>query len=356
MNLMRNKKGMGRVYLDKAGVFYIADYYVNNYRFRYTTNLRDYNEAFDRMRKDKTEREQGAMHSPKVHKITIRELLDDLFAHYEIKGFRSLPMARQRADKHLIPYFGFRRHVAVGPGELAQYTKRRLKEEAMPATINRELSLLRTAYNRGIVNGKVIKTPAFTLLEENNVRQGFYEDRDFELLLRELPDEIVPVARFAKITGWRKGEILNLQWWQVDFAARMIRLEPGTTKNRAGRQFAMTADLYDLLMAQRGYTESVNRFIPWVFHRQGVQIKDFSKAWENAHERAKLPLRLFHDLRRTAIRNFVRRGISEHIAMRLSGHKSPSVFRRYDIVTENDLREAAAKLDEQTDEKKKVKE
>jgi len=75
------------------------------------------------------------------------------------------------------------------------------------------------------------------------------------------------------------------------------------------------------------------------------RIISFGKAWKAACRKAGCPGRLPHDLRRTAIRNFVRKGISENVAMKLSGHKTSSVFRRYDIVSGDELREAAEKLD-----------
>jgi len=80
---------------------------------------------------------------------------------------------------------------------------------------------------------------------------------------------------------------------------------------------------------------------PFVFHRDGEPIRDFGTAWEHACEQAGLSTDLlFHDLRRSGIRNMVRAGVSEKTAMRISGHKTRSTFDRYDITDEDDIAEA----------------
>jgi putative PIN family toxin of toxin-antitoxin system len=121
---------------------------------------------------------------------------------------------------------------------------------------------------------------------------------------------------------------------------------------------AAKADLRALLEKRQVEHERVRRLghiTPLVFFRmvakgrggekQPKPIKAFAKAWRQVCTRAGLPGRIPHDLRRSAVRNFVRAGISEHIAMKLSGHLTSSVFRRYDIVSESDLRYAANALD-----------
>ena len=165
-----------------------------------------------------------------------------------------------------------------------------------------------------------------------------------------LPEDLRPVAEFAYLTGWRKQEILKLQWHQVDFVAGTVRLEPGSTKNDEGRTFPFSSypPLRALLEAQRQRTDEVQQsreiIVPWVFHRNGKAILDYRKAWKDACTKAGVPGRIPHDFRRTAVRNLERAGVPRSVAMKLTGHKTESVYRRYAIVSESDLAEGVAKL------------
>jgi integrase len=130
-----------------------------------------------------------------------------------------------------------------------------------------------------------------------------------------------------------------------------VRLEVGTTKNGKGRilPFAVSPALAALLREQREMTTRVEReqerIVPWVFHRRGVPVGvNWLKAWRKAAAKAGIPGRLFHDLRRTAIRNLVRAGVPEKVAMELTGHLTRRVFDAYHIVSKQDLFEAVEKL------------
>jgi integrase len=169
------------------------------------------------------------------------------------------------------------------------------------------------------------------------------------------PEELRPVLTFAYNTGRRKGEILALQWTQVDLKERVVRLELGKTKNDEGRTIPLTSDLFEDLAMQKAIRDQSWPKCPWVFHRYGEQIKNFRGSWKNASKKAGLwtgdektgrPTKLFHDLRRTGVRNLVRAGVSETVAMRISGHKTRSIFDRYNITSEKDLKDAARRLGE----------
>jgi integrase len=159
---------------------------------------------------------------------------------------------------------------------------------------------------------------------------------------------VADVVRFGFLTGWRRTEILELRWAQVDWSGGLVRLEPGTTKNREGRSFPITPAVRSLLERRPDLTRQCERaqtrIIPFVFHRSGDPIHSFRRSWADACDKAGVPGLLFHDLRRSAVRNLERAGIPRSVAMKLTGHKTESVYRRYAIVAEADLREAGIKL------------
>ena len=140
-----------------------------------------------------------------------------------------------------------------------------------------------------------------------------------------------------------------------------MRLDAETTKNREGRVFKFKAggELDTLLLAQDAYTQAVQRdrhmVCPWVFHRRGKPSKNFYRAWRMACFKAGLghkeesgkivASRIMHDLRRTAVRNLVRAGVPERVAMTMTGHKTRLVFERYNITSEGDLDRAADQLE-----------
>jgi integrase len=220
--------------------------------------------------------------------------------------------------------------------------------------------VLRRAFNlaRQSTPPRIMKAPRVPALKENNVRKGFFEWTDFEKLRDALPAEVRPVVTFAFHTGCRKTEILSLRWEQVDLLERIVRLNPGETKNDEARMLPLSNELYTTLSFQRQIRDQRFPDCPWVFFRNGQQIRSIQDAWQTACERCRLvdaggrPIKLFHDFRRSGVRNLIRAGVPERIAMAISGHKTRSVFDRYNIVSESDLKEAARRLDAYLDTRK----
>ncbi len=284
----------------------------------------------------------------RMDRIRYEETAEDLRKHYRTTGRRS-PREAEIRLKHLDRFFRHARLASIDHATTTRYVETRQQAGAANATINRELGILGRMLRLAYEGDKLFRVPSIKLLKEAPPRQGFFEQEEYEAVCRRLPSEVQSVVTFAHITGWRvPSEVLLLTWAQVDFRGGVVRLEPGTTKNREGRTFPMFPELRALLEAQLAYTEMVQRkracIVPWVFHRDGKPIRSFRKAWKTACREAGRPGRIPHDFRRTAVRNMVRMGIPERVAMQLTGHKTRSVFERYNIVSEGDLREAGLKL------------
>lgn len=155
-----------------------------------------------------------------------------------------------------------------------------------------------------------------------------------------LPDYLKGFVTFGYKTGWRVSEVTGLTWNQVDLDNGIVRLEPGETKNDEGRTVYLDDELQEIFNLQGKVRKNL---LPYVFlNEKGTdKVKRFDKSWKTACKDAKIGKKLFHDFRRTAVRNMVRSGIPEGVAMKISGHKTRSVFERYNIVNDCDLQLAA---------------
>lgn len=335
---------------DRTSSLWWIAYYQNGRLFRESTETADYEDAKNALKGKEGDISKGAPALPRSGRILMGDLLHDVVLDYKVNDKASTTDVERRIRLHLEPVFGNRRAASIRTSEIREYIQARRDEEAKNATINRELAVFKRAFSLAVNEGKLLFKPKIPMLNENNVRKGFFERTAFDSLLNHLDDDLKPVFRFAYVTGWRvASEIFPMQWSQVDFEAAVVRLEPGTTKNDEGRTFPFTAELRDVLEQQRAGNRDLKKrgiICPWVFNRNGHRIKSVKNAWNKARTNAGLPGRLQHDFRRTAIRNLIRAGVGEKVAMLMCGHKTRSVFDRYCIVDERDLQDAARLLDE----------
>lgn len=333
-------------YIAQRGKFYWIQYYRNGQKSRESVRSPRREDAVRLLKLREGEIAQGRI-PVQAEKVSFNQLAENFLREYEVNGRRSLGRAKISVA-HLKGFFDGWKATAIGTDSILSYVQKRQRAGKASGTINRELAALKRMFKLAVQAGTLLRAPYVTMLEEAPARSGFFEPDQFETVLRQLPPEIQPIAIFGHQTGWRLREILGLQWKQVDLKEGWARLDAGMSKNKQPRLIYLSPDLLEILRAQAEATRALERnkgvIIPWVFHRNGRPIGEFRKRWRRACRLAGVPGRLFHDLRRTAIRNLVRAGVPERVAMQISGHRTRSIFDRYNIVSEGDLKEAAAKL------------
>ncbi len=333
---------MGTIY--KRGNTYWLKYYRNGKPYYESSGSTKEADAKRLLKNREGEISKGKLPGVYFDRVRFDELAEDFLTDYRVNQKKSLVKA-QRSVRHLKRYFEGYRVTEITTPKIQAYIENRLDEGAANATINRELAALKRMLNMGATQTppKVDRVPHIPMLKENNTRKGFFEHGQYLALRDALPSYLKGFVTFAYKTGWRVSEIENLSWNQVDLDQGTVRLEAGETKNDESRTVYLDEELTGVFNAQQEARKKGKRLIPYVFlnHKGDDRIKQFNKAWKTACDNAGIGKRLFHDFQRTAVRNMVRAGIPERVAMMVSGHKTRSVFERYNIVSEADLKLAA---------------
>jgi integrase len=280
-----------------------------------------------------------------LRKLQYEHVKDSLLAEYRHRG-REL-RKRTSSVKHLDGFFSGRAVFQITTDLLRDFVRKRKTEGASAGTINRSLEILRAMLHQARKEGKLQTVPHFPMLQEAPPRSGFVGARDFKKLLAALPPCLRPFVLFLYTTGCRTGEAQKIMWNQVHLDERVIRLEGTQTKNAEPRALPLVNELVSML-------SKIKVKSGFVF-----PVGDFRKAWSTACVKAGLGTRtkgpengnygvytglIPHDLRRSAVRNLIRLGVSQPVAMSISGHKTIAVFQRYDITDERDKHAAMKKI------------
>ena len=333
---------MGSIY--KLGNTYWIQYYRNGKPLRESTKSKKEADAKRLLKKREGEISEGKLTGIYFDRVRFDELAEEFLTDYRINGKKSIKKAKQ-ITRRLKKHFGGCRVPQITTPKINAYIKNRMDEGGANATINRELAALKRMLNMGArqTPPKVDRVPFIPMLEEKNIREGFFEHGDFIALRNALPFYLQGFATFAYKTGWRVSEIADLTWNRVDLDNGVVRLEKGETKNKEARTVYLDDELRQVFIDQWEARRNGKRLLPCVFPNGSGndKIKDFRCAWRNACQGARIGKRLFHDFRRTAVSNMVMAGIPEGVAMKVSGHKTRSVFERYNIVNDADLKLAA---------------
>ncbi len=368
--------GDGTLYRRPNSPYWWMSYFLRGEQRLESTKETDQKKARKRLRQRL--REVGAdfigakkFTGPQTEKLSVAEILDLLKKDLEVRGKLSAQALSKL--KPVKAALGPMSAIAVTDETVREYMLLRLKglkrkpkslmelglsklKRVRPvsnATVNRELEYLRQAYS---LKAKVIgQGPSIPKLDER-VREGFYERSEFEAIVRHLPEDLQDFACWGYYTGWRKGEISSLRWRELNMEDRQLRLRGQFSKNGEQRTVPLMGELWEIILRRwqaRRYKGANGETVlsPFVFFRKkgrgvpkgGVPITEFRKTWKAACKEADKPDALFHDFRRTAVRNMIRAGVPRRVAMLISGHKTESVFERYNITDDQDLVEAVRK-------------
>jgi integrase len=349
----------------KRGKFYWFTFTHGGRRIQKSTKQGDKEAAKKMMSAERTRLSliDAGLESPepktKQKNNTVAQLLDGLIEHYKLEGKATARNLSTIGRARLA--FGAR--TAVTEPDIEGYIAAQQKKGRKSATINRVLEVTRRAHRIAKVGA-----PEIRHLREDNARTGFFACDELERVVEALPADLMDFVRFAFATAWRKSEVASLRWSDVE--DDVIRLRAANSKNREARQVVVDGDLVEIIKRRRALraveTPDGTALCEYIFHRNGESVGEFRKSWARACVAAKVGTmfctkcqgeggsltcpdckvatkyrgRIFHDLRRSGVRDMIRGGVPQSVAMKISGHKTASMFRRYDIASESDLRQA----------------
>ena len=272
------------------------------------------------------------------------------------KWYLELPEVRKKRSykrdcqtiKTLVSFFGAKMLCKITPGLVDSYREKRLVTPSgrtpdtmvQPSSVNREISCLRSIFNRAIRHGMAEKNPVqLKMLKENNSRDMVLTPEQYDRLLASCRPYLKPIVQTAYRTGMRKGEIIPLVWGKVDLKGGLIHLKHQDTKTNEGRSIPLCQELLDMFRAMpRGLPGAP------VFTRNGQHVKCIREAFAAACKKAGIENFVFHDLRHCFCTNAFKAGLPALVVMKISGHKTMAMFKRYTSIQPQDLKEAIAKM------------
>ena len=340
--------GDGRVY--KRGETYWIEFWHKGTRHRTSAKTSNKREARQRLRIRQAELALGTFRGLTAERARVEHILSLIVDDYQESNRPSLPQLLSRVEKHLKPRLGKIRCAEFGKDDVRRYKAHRRAKGGRTATVNRELEVLRRAFRLGSENKPplVAYLPIIKLDSEDNIRTGFVEDSRYTALRDALNRHLRLMAVIGYHTGLRAGIIRGIEWEWVDLKAANIRLPKGVHNKRNPALVPIYGDMGAELEMAKAEHDEFWPACPFVVHIRGRQVNPditHQSGWRSACKAADVEGLLFHDLRRSAIRNMRRAGIPENEAMAISGHRTRSVFQRYDIISEKDIERAAAKLE-----------
>ncbi len=291
----------------------------------------------------------GRYVGPKEERLTVGELLDQYVADLRLRDAKA-PDVVERRCRPVKEALGHLRAMDLTTSILKGYIAERLALGFKPGTVSMgEIAAVRAAFRMAKREQRLYVLPHFPTIKVRNARQGFVEPEHFELIAARMPELYRDVATFAYLTVRRiEDEVLQLPWAWVDLRSGEIRWPD--TKNDEAVALPIMDQVREILERRRRARLIGSRLSEWVFHARRptpLSLSSFSEAFRNAAAAAGFPGLMPHDLRRSGLRNLMRsKGVTETVAMSISGHRSRSVFDRYNITSLEDQRRALLSVEE----------
>ena len=316
-------------------------YFVDGRPIQESTRTLDRVEAKRLLKEKEGAVASGLYRGPKIERSRFEDLAALVRQDYQINKRKTV----RRVDEymsHLKTFFRKMRATVITTERIKAYIVKRQQQGAANGTINRELACPKRMLRLGFQQTPqlVARAPHIPQLKEHNIRSGFFEHEDFLALRGALPDYAQVAASLAYYSGMRMGEVCSLQWRQVNWTEGKLYLQAQDTKTNTPRVLYLTGDLYRVLQAWKHRCDMKWPACLWICHRGGIRLQSLKHSWRKACQtvgvgqmvkdatkarkvwQGKIP----HDFRRTAVRNMVRAGVPETVAMAISGHKTRSVF------------------------------
>jgi len=361
--MARRANGEGGLIKITGCRYWYVQYYQDGRQVRVSTKTEVKAEALATLRKLMNDRDNGLASVADVRRLRYADLRQALIDSYVAAGNKSLKEKEDGSDTiagltTLDTFFGYKAEVVDGKVTVTErgvsvaqittdaarrFVRQRREEGTGNAAINRSLAALRRMLRIAKRDKKIHDVPFIEFQKEPSPRKGFLEVENFRALLEALPVHLRPLITLLYFCGARIGEALQIEWSQVNLRTRTIRLEPEQTKTSEGRLLPLPPVLVTMLNDIEPKTgrvfDGTNLRKDWMTACAASGLGRIIEVEGKPHDPRYKGLTL-HDLRRSAVRNLVRAGVPETVAMKISGHKTRSVFDRYNIVSDNDVTNA----------------
>ena len=306
--------------------------------------------AENRFREVQTAKVEGRyIKNVKGVKLTLNELRKWYLSLSEVRNLSTYNTLLSRVA-HPVRLIGESKYASsLSLDDIEHYRLSRGKEESRwsknnkvtAATINKEISAFKSMLNFAVKYGKIESNPIIKAakLKDDNVRQRIISQNELENLLSFSPVHLKPILKMAYYEPMRKEEIIGLTWDEIDLQSNFIRLSANRTKGKKNGRSIPIHPLIKEMLYSLPRSITTNRVFLYL-DKQGRYrpFKGFSRSWNRVRKLAGLNDVVFHDFRHTAITNMRKAGNPPSVIMKASGHKTMSMFLRYNLVDDEDLR------------------